>query len=312
MQIVQVDDLGIEAPQAVLAGRLERRGPAVDDAAHAGLGFHALNAALARPSESGAKRRRHARYELFVLTEAVECRRVEVRDAEIQGAQQNLRPDVGRRRDSVGVAQVHAPETDGRYGTGAELALVRGRLHCWDLTQLRRLEPPASNGRRSLLLRRGHAAELAALEILDGRFDLLPRVHHEGTVAHNGFRNGRAAQQQQRAVGGGLDVHQDALAIQNQQFGIARVPRSVDRDAAPQHGDVGGVALGQGYGGMAAALHADVPDIERAEGVRRTLGSGEAAGDDAYATRTIGEIDLRNVRLEECLIARRRHLVNGR
>lgn len=37
---------------------------------------------------------------------------------------------------------------------------------------------------------RSHAAKLAAVECVDGLVDFLRRVHHEWSVANNGFVNG--------------------------------------------------------------------------------------------------------------------------
>ncbi len=130
MQIIEIDGLRLEAPQAILAVLLEGRRPAVDHAAHTRLGLHALDAALARQCESRAMWRECASHQFLVGAKTVERGGIEVRDAKFQGPQENARRGVRRRRNPVGVAHVHAPEADGRYGKGTEFALAQSRLHC--------------------------------------------------------------------------------------------------------------------------------------------------------------------------------------
>ncbi len=67
VQVIEVDDVGLQALQAFLAGSLDRPGTAIDDA----LAFYAGHAALAGKEYVLPVRLEHAAEQRFVLAEAV-------------------------------------------------------------------------------------------------------------------------------------------------------------------------------------------------------------------------------------------------
>src|SRR5271167_1872896 len=77
-----------------------------------------------------------------------------------------------------------------------------------------------------------HAPEFSKPEIVHGRLDLVPRVHYEGSMAHNGFGYGRSAQKQHCGIRGGLDTNLAAAALEQQQLGITRLARTVGTQRA--------------------------------------------------------------------------------
>ncbi len=82
VQVVQIDHVGAQPTQAVLAGLLQRLRPAVDHP----LAVDALHAALARQREPRAVRRQHAADQFLVGAEAVQRGGVEQRHAQIERA----------------------------------------------------------------------------------------------------------------------------------------------------------------------------------------------------------------------------------
>ena len=113
MQIVKIDDLGLEASQTILASLFEGLRPAVDDAPRTCIGTHALDAALACQRKLPAKRREGAPHQFLVRAKTVQRRGVEMSHAKIARPHQNARRRLRRRRHAIGMTQIHAPKTDG-------------------------------------------------------------------------------------------------------------------------------------------------------------------------------------------------------
>jgi hypothetical protein len=94
-------------------------------------------------------------------------------------------------------------------------ALIRYRRHTNGIVQLpvercrrdaldRRQSPgpktcaDLARGQRARLLPhlRRHASEPSRAEVMDGRFDFLPRIHDEGSMSHDGLIDGFTAQKE--------------------------------------------------------------------------------------------------------------------
>ena len=90
MQVIQVDDIGFQAAQAVFAGGLNGGGAAVDDAHQfaVAVDIKTLQAAFTRQREAAAVRAHDPADQRFVGTEAVERGGVEQRDAAVERRQQ--------------------------------------------------------------------------------------------------------------------------------------------------------------------------------------------------------------------------------
>ncbi len=123
VQVVQVDDLGAQTLEAVLAVACDGLGAAVDDALDAVVEGHAGHAALAGQRDLAAMRLEHPADQRLVGAEAVERGGVEHRHAQLQRAMQQGFGRLRRRWRAVGMAQVHAAQADGRDGEGADAAV---------------------------------------------------------------------------------------------------------------------------------------------------------------------------------------------
>jgi hypothetical protein len=131
-------------------------------------------------------------------------------------------------------------------------------------------------------------------------------------VAHDGLVNRLAAQQQQGGVAVGLDLQRFALAVQQRHLRFAHHLLAVDLHRAVQHHQRRRAAFGNGQHHRLALAQPHVPDVDRREGVRRPLVALIVARDHAHAARAVRQVHLRDVLVQDALVARRRHLVPGR
>ncbi len=119
VQVVEVDDIGLQPLEALLAVLPDHLGSAVDLTLTLRVPEHA---ALGDEDELAPAAAEHVADERLVRAEAVQRRRVDVRVSEVERLQQ----DGGRRlligRRAVGVRQAHAAKTDGGGIEGTELA----------------------------------------------------------------------------------------------------------------------------------------------------------------------------------------------
>ena len=124
VQVVQVDDVRLQAPQGVLDVLPQLFRTAVDGA-HAVLAAHA---ALAYQEHLVPVRFQERPHQLLVAAEAVQGGAVEMGDAQVQGLLQHAPAGFRRRRRPVGMGQVHAAQADGGDRDVAEIARSQG--HC--------------------------------------------------------------------------------------------------------------------------------------------------------------------------------------
>ena len=124
MQVVKVDHIRLQATQCRLAGGLERFRPAIDHALELAVAFdvRAMHAAFAGQRDFAAMRLQHLPEQRFVRAKAIQRRRVEQRDACIQRGEQHALGLLARRRRAVGMAEIHAAQTDRAHSERAECA----------------------------------------------------------------------------------------------------------------------------------------------------------------------------------------------
>ena len=117
MQVVQVDDIGLQALQRGLACGLERGGAAINDAHFLPIAFHvhAGHAALAGQREAVAVLGQHFAHQRLVGTKAIQRGGVKVGHARVQRGQQHALALLGGHGRAIGVAQVHAAQPNGRH-----------------------------------------------------------------------------------------------------------------------------------------------------------------------------------------------------
>ena len=114
MQVVQIDDLGAQAPQAVLAIAADGLGAAINHALDAVVELHARQPALAAQRDLRSMRFEHPAHQRFIGAKAVQRGGVDQRHTQVEGAQQKSLRLINRRRRAIGVAQIHAAQPDGR------------------------------------------------------------------------------------------------------------------------------------------------------------------------------------------------------
>ena len=127
VQVVEVNDVGLQAAQAVFAVLAQRRRSAINHALDAIRECHARQATLAGQGEALTVGFEHLAQQGFVGPKAIQCGGVKQRDTGIQRGQQHALSGFMRRGHAVGVAQAHAAQTEGRDLEGAEFS----GLHRW-------------------------------------------------------------------------------------------------------------------------------------------------------------------------------------
>ncbi len=108
MQVIEVDHVGLQALERILAIALDTGRLAVDDA----LTVDAGHAALADQGDLVAHRLQERPDQFLIAAETVEAGGVEMVDAQIQRLLQQRVALLQRRRRAVGVAEIHAAEAD--------------------------------------------------------------------------------------------------------------------------------------------------------------------------------------------------------
>ena len=119
MQVIQVDDVGLQAAERILDVILQFLRPAID-CAHTVLATHA---ALADKHDVVAMWFQIGSDELLVAAEAVQRCAVEMGDAQVQGTPQDSVTRLLARRYTVGMREIHAAEPDRRHGVGAQFSV---------------------------------------------------------------------------------------------------------------------------------------------------------------------------------------------
>ena len=119
VQVIQIDHVGLQARQAVIAHAPQCVRARVDRPPARLVAEHP---ALAGQHDIGAMRLEDGAEELLVGAESIEGGGVEHRDAALERRAQDAFRHIPWRRRGVGVAQVHAPEPEGRDAERAEPA----------------------------------------------------------------------------------------------------------------------------------------------------------------------------------------------
>ncbi len=116
MQVIEVDMIGLQPLQSLLAGAPQGLRPAID---HTGLADIA-HAGLAGDDDLVANRLQAFADKLFVASQTVKGGGVDMLDAEIDGAPQQIAGRLRRGRRAIGVAEAHATEPDAVDGLTQE------------------------------------------------------------------------------------------------------------------------------------------------------------------------------------------------
>ena len=156
------------------------------------------------------------------------------------------------------------------------------------------------------------AAGMAAAEVLQRLLDFLVAVHDERAVADHGLVDRFSRQPQQRGVVVGFQVHAVRRAVHVHQLAGAGNLLSVDQHRAVQHHQRQRVAgLGRKLGG-GTGIEPHIPHVDGREGPRGPLAAKVVTGDDAQMTRAVRQRHLRDVGIQQVLVAGGGHLVLGR
>ena len=115
VQVVQVDHIGLQAPERGFAGGPQRGGPTVDDAHQLPVAshIHALHAAFAGQREARTVLAQHPTHRGFTGPETIEGGGIEMGDPGIQRRQQQALGLLGGNGWAIGMADVHAAKADG-------------------------------------------------------------------------------------------------------------------------------------------------------------------------------------------------------
>ncbi len=155
-------------------------------------------------------------------------------------------------------------------------------------------------------------SESALAVIANGLVDLLLGVHHERAMTDQGLVNRLSGQDQHNGVVVGLDEHAFAFGVEHHELAFTRNLVAVDLHRAVQHDQQAVPAIRQVQAGGAGLIQAQVPDMHGREGACRAALTVELTGDGPDLSGAIGQLDGRDIGIEQCLIGRVGHLVLGR
>ena len=130
VQVIKVNHVSLQAAQTVFAVAPQRLWPAINDTLHAIGKLHARHAALAGQGNLLPVGLEHPANQRLVAAKTIQGGRVKQRDAGIQRGQQNTLALLRRNRLAIGMAQVHAAQTNGTDVKGADLSLLHGGMFC--------------------------------------------------------------------------------------------------------------------------------------------------------------------------------------
>src|SRR4051812_21978068 len=150
----------------------------------------------------------------------------------------------------------------------------------------------------------GDLTHLAALEVLERRDELGPRVHHEGTIARDGLLERNAAEEQQPTAAAG-EPHRVAFA-QHRKLSVADggvADAQFALEDVRQHPQLGC----EGHGDVGAGLDRPVLEDDWCAGVDDRLHAERLASDQSHGC--VRRLRDRQLRARHFLIARANHLV---